>query len=99
MVTYPHVSEETAVQGGRPCIEGTEIRVTAVAAALDNGNSVAALQEYFGTRLTLAQVYSALAFYHDNVDALGRARAEDERADAEAERERLAAIKRKYMGL
>jgi uncharacterized protein (DUF433 family) len=96
---YPHVSSDPAVCEGRPCVLGSQVRVTEIASALEGGRSVFDLQEFFRPqKLTLAEIYSALAYYHDNKDELLRVQAADKVIADEAERLRLDKIKRYYLG-
>lgn len=107
-VEYPHVTCDPAVREGQPCIAGTEIRVTELATAHQNGNSPAELLEYFQRRavpgeeparlLTLQEVFAGLAYFHDNFEALEAVRVEDERLAAIAVKEREAAILKFYLG-
>ena len=64
------------VRGGRPCIAGTTIEVSAIAIAqivhMQSPDEIAS--DY---RLTLAQVYAALSYYYDHkaeIDATLQAR-------------------------
>lgn len=107
-VDYPHVTTDPAVRNGQPCIAETGIRVTELATAHENGNSPVELLEYFRQRsdgagepvrlLTLPEVFSGLAYYHDNIDALELVRVEDERLADVATKERHAAILKHYLG-
>jgi|SRR5579872_3130176 len=61
-----HISKTPGLCGGRACIAGHRIRVMDVVALHDiRGLSPSEIvQQYPG--ITLADVYSALAYYHDN---------------------------------
>ena len=64
---YPHITTDPGVCHGRPCIAGTRVRVMDVVAAHEQGISPEDLQDYFATRrLTLAEIYAALAYYDDH---------------------------------
>ena len=45
ITNYPHITSDPAVHEGRPCISGTQIRVTDVATAIDEGKSAVELPE------------------------------------------------------
>ena len=97
---YPHISNDPAVNGGRATITGTVTRVTAVADAIEAGRKPADLMARFANReLTLAEIYSALAYYNDNMSELAEVDAEDKRVAGALEHERLEHIKRYYLGL
>lgn len=98
---YPHITSDPAVLEGRPCISGTQIRVTDVAAALDGGKSALELPEYFrGTPhpLSMGEIYAALAYYSDNQTDLARVQAADQVVTDQAEHVRLEKIKDFYLG-
>lgn len=97
---YPHISTDPAVNDGRASITGTLTRVTEVAAAIEAGRKPADLLARFASReLTLGEVYSALAYYHDNRDSLAVIDAEDKRVADGIEHARLEHIKRYFLGL
>jgi len=81
---FPHITTDPEVCHGRPCIAGTRVRVMDIMAAHEQGVSPADLQDYFATRrLTLAEIYAALAYYNDHKDEVEADFAEDERLAAE----------------
>lgn len=73
-----------SVVGGRPCIAGTRVPVRSVAICYKQGYLPEEIVEKY-ERLTLAQVYAALAYYHAN-----QAEIEADIAQEEAEYDRLA---------
>jgi uncharacterized protein (DUF433 family) len=73
-----HVTSSQGVCGGRPCIAGTRIRVSDVAALAQSGHSPDEILANF-PRLKLADVHAALAYYYDNKEAIDRATAGDKR--------------------
>lgn len=98
---YPHITSDPAVLQGRPCISGTQIRVTDVAAALDEGKAAAELPEYFrGTPhpLSMGEIYAALAYYSDNHSELACVQAADQLVADATEHQRLEKIKDFYLG-
>ena len=80
----PHITADSDVCHGRPCVAGTGVRVMDIVAAHEQGIAPAELQEYFTTRpLTLAEIYAALAYYNDHKDEVEADFAEDERLASE----------------
>lgn len=53
------------IVGGRPRIEGTRVPVSAIAVSYKQGYLPEEIVQQF-ERLSIAQVYAALAFYHTN---------------------------------
>lgn len=91
-LAYPHVSTDSQVMSGRPCITGTRVRVMDVVGAYKAGVPDEELQEYFSSRtLTLSEIHAALAYYYDHQDEIDAAFAEDEELGQRAERERVQA--------
>ncbi len=63
--TIDLIYRDPKIRGGHPCIVGTGIRVLDVVRLQCYGNrSPERIAESF--KLTLAQVYSALAYYHEH---------------------------------
>jgi len=76
--SYPHISTQPRVMGGRPCIAGTRVRVMDIVAVRQAGVSDDELLEYFSSRtLTRSELHAALAYYFDHQDETDRALAED----------------------
>lgn len=71
------------IRGGRPRIAGTGVTVRRIVSWYKLGLSPEEIADEFG-HLTLAQVYTALAYYHANRDEI-----EADLAAEEAEIERL----------
>ena len=98
---YPHITSDPAVLEGRPCISGTQIRVTDVAAAVVEGKVALELPEYFrGTPhpLSMGEIYSALAYFSDNQVEMARVQVADKVVADKAEHIRLEKIKDFYLG-
>ena len=77
---FPHITTDPDVCHGRPCIAGTRVRVMDIVAVQEQGISPEELQNYFATRrLTLAEIYAALAYYNDHKDEVEADFAEAER--------------------
>jgi uncharacterized protein (DUF433 family) len=101
ITNYPHITTDPAVHEGRPCISGTQIKVTDVASAVEEGKKALELPEYFrGTPqpLTMGEIYAALAYYSDNEAELARVQAADKIVSDKAEHTRLEKIKDYYLG-
>lgn len=93
---YPHITADPDVCSGRPCIEGTRVRVMDIVAAYEEGVSTTALQDHFSTRLlTLGEIHAALAYYNDHKDAVEADFAEDERLYQEGLTRQAAFLKRR----
>jgi uncharacterized protein (DUF433 family) len=91
-LAYPHVTTDSQVMSGRPCIAGTRVRVMDVVSAYKAGVPDEQLQEYFSSRtLTLSEIHAALAYYYDHQEEIDAAFAEDEKLGQTAERERVQA--------
>lgn len=85
-VLYPHISKKPGVCGGKACIDGTRIRVMDIVALQTQGYAVEQMLEHFESRpLTSAEVYSALAYYHDHKEEIEASFAAEEKAEAEHE--------------
>lgn len=98
---YPHITSDPTVLEGRPCISGTQIRVTDVAAALEEGKAALELPEYFRGAphpLSMGEIYAAQAYYSDNKAELARVQAADKVVTDKAEHIRLEKIKDYYLG-
>jgi uncharacterized protein (DUF433 family) len=76
---YPHITTDSRVMSGRPCIAGTRVRVMDIVGAYKTGVADEQLQGYFSSRpLTLSEIHAALAFYYDYQEEIDAAFAEDE---------------------
>jgi uncharacterized protein (DUF433 family) len=89
---YPHIVTDSQVMSGRPCINGTRVRVMDIVGAHKAGVPDEHLQDYFSSRtLTLSEIHAALAYYYDHRQEIDAAFAEDEELGQKAERERVQA--------
>jgi uncharacterized protein (DUF433 family) len=85
-LSYPHISIQPQVMGGRPCIAGTRVRVMDIIAARKAGVPDGELLEYFSSRaLTRSELHAALAFYYDYQEEIDAALAEDAELGRQAE--------------
>lgn len=60
-----HIDTDPEVCGGKPRIAGSRIRVQDIVVWIEDGQSADEIVAGY-PHLTLADVYAALAFYHDN---------------------------------
>jgi len=71
---YVHIVRTSGIVGGEPRIAGRRIRVRDVVAARDLGGlTPEEIAASVYPELTLAEVYSALAYYEDHRDEIERA--------------------------
>ena len=65
------IATNPEIRSGRPCIAGTSIEVAAIAVAkIIHGQSPEEIASDY--RLSLPQVYAALAYYYDRKDQIDR---------------------------
>ncbi|HWN40580.1 MAG TPA: DUF433 domain-containing protein [Thermoanaerobaculia bacterium] len=89
---YPHITTDSQVMSGRPCIAGTRVRVMDIVGAYKAGVPDDQLRDYFSSRrLTLSEIHAALAYYYDHQEEIDAAFSEDEELGQKAERERAQA--------
>lgn len=72
-----YVERKPAVRGGRPVLRGTRFLVSEVVWHYKRGMSVEEILQNF-PHLTAAQVYGALAYYHDHKDEIETEMREEE---------------------
>jgi len=95
-VLYPHISKKAEVCGGKACIDGTRIRVMDIVTLQSHGHTVEEMLEHFDSRpLTPAEVYSALAYYHDHKEEIEASFAAKEKAGAEHETKKAEYLRRR----
>jgi uncharacterized protein (DUF433 family) len=93
---YPHISKKPEVCGGKACIDRTRIRVMDVVALQSQGYAVEEMLEHFDSRpLTPAEVYSALAYYHDHKQEIEASFAAEEQSEAEHESKKAEYLSRR----
>ena len=71
MRTNDHIDITPGTCGGKPRIAGTRIRVSQIVLLTEQGQSPDEIIASY-PHLALADVYAALAFYHDNREAIDR---------------------------
>jgi uncharacterized protein (DUF433 family) len=84
---YPHITKVAGVCGGRPCIDGTRVRVLNIVYLLREGYSPEQMLEQYPS-LSLAQIHAALAYYYDHKEEVESYIKEDETWDERYERDR-----------
>lgn len=72
-----HIESSPDVCGGKPRIAGSRVRVQDVVVWTEAGQSPDEIVGSF-PHLTLADVYAALAYYHDHGEAIDRQICEDD---------------------
>jgi len=87
-ISYAHITKNPRVCGGTACVDDTRIRVIDIVQAHREGHTAEQTQDLFAVRLSLAQVYSALAYADEHRAEIDTAYAEQEQAFVEGERER-----------
>jgi uncharacterized protein (DUF433 family) len=94
--SYPHITRTPGVCGGKACIDGTRVRVMDIVVLHDRGMAPEAMLDHYDSRpLTLAEVYSALAYYHDHEDEIAASFEEDRKAEDDHERRKAEYLSRK----
>jgi uncharacterized protein (DUF433 family) len=95
-VSYPHIAKKAGVCGGKACIDGTRIRVMDIVALQNQGHTVEETLAYFDSRpLTPAEVYSALAYYHDHKEEIDASFAAEEQAEVGHEAKKTEYLRRR----
>jgi uncharacterized protein (DUF433 family) len=77
---YSHITKDPKVCGGSACIDRTRIRVIDVVQAQSEGYAAEQIRDLFSVKLTLAQVYSALAYADENRGEIEKEYAESKQA-------------------
>ena len=91
---YLHITKDPRVCGGKPCIDKTRIRVMDIVGLHQAGYTPEQMLNVYATPLTLAQVHAALAYYYDHPEEIEENFAEDDRIEAEIEREQAEHVNR-----
>ena len=85
---YAHITKDPDVCGGSACIDHTRIRVIDVVQAQREGYTPEQIRDLFAVKLTLAQVYSALAYADESRQEIEAEYAAHERTFSEGVRAR-----------
>ena len=85
---YAHITKDPEVCGGSACIDHTRIRVIDVVQAQREGYTPEQIRDLFAVKLSLAQVYSALAYADESRQEIEAEYAAHERTFSEGVRAR-----------
>lgn len=85
---YAHITKDPRVCGGRACIDSTRIRVIDIVQLQREERTPEQMRNVFPVPLSLAQIYSALAYADEQREEIEADFAEEERLQAEGERRR-----------
>lgn len=66
---HPHIIKDKDIAGGSPVIRGTRIPIKAIIGYYKMGLTIEEMLEGF-PKLTPAQIYDALSYYHDHQDEI-----------------------------
>jgi uncharacterized protein (DUF433 family) len=87
-IVFSHITKSLQVCGGKACIDATRIRVIDVVQAQSEGYTPDQIRNLFAVTLTLAQVYSALAYADEHPQEIAADFASEARAEVEIEASR-----------
>ena len=92
---YTHITKDPHVCGGKACIDNTRIRVMDIVELQREGHRPEDMRNVFAIPLTLAQIYSALAYADENPEEIEADFAEGLEVEAQIERDRAEYLKRR----
>jgi uncharacterized protein (DUF433 family) len=92
---YSHITKDPQVCGGKACIDNTRIRVMDIVELQREGHKPEDMRNVFAIPLTLAQIYSALAYADENPEEIEADFAEGLKLEAQIERDRAEYLKRR----
>ena len=84
-LVFSHITKNPKVCGGKACIDATRIRVIDVVQAQSEGHTPDQIRNLFAVALTLAQVYSALAYADEHRQEMAADFAAEASAEAKIE--------------
>jgi uncharacterized protein (DUF433 family) len=84
-IVFSHITKNPRVCGGKACIDATRIRVIDIVQAHGEGHAPDQIAKLFAVTLTLAQVYSALAYADEHPQEIAADFASEASAEAEIE--------------
>lgn len=84
---YPHITKDPGVCSGRPCVEGTRVRVVDILALHEAGLTPEQIVKELTTLTGPADVYAALLYYHDHKGEIEADLKQDEALAAQYEDE------------
>jgi uncharacterized protein (DUF433 family) len=95
---YAHITKDPRICGGSAWIDRSRIRVIDVVQAHGEGHTPQQIQDLFAVKLTLAQVYSALAYADEHRQEIADEYAAHERAFDDGTRTREEYLRRRSGG-
>jgi uncharacterized protein (DUF433 family) len=93
-IVFSHITKTPGVCGGKACIDNTRIRVIDIVQLKREGKQPEEMQNVFAVPLSLAQVYSALAYADENPEEIAADFAEEAKTEGEIDRARAEYLKR-----
>ena len=93
-VVFSHITKNPRVCGGKACIDNTRIRVMDIVQLKREGKQPEEMQNIFAAPLTLAQIYSALAYAEENPAEIAADFARDDEVEKQIERDRAEFLER-----
>jgi uncharacterized protein (DUF433 family) len=84
---YPHITKHPQICSGRPCVDGTRIRVMDIVAMRREGLTPEQIVAEFSSLSGVEDVYAALLYYHDHLDEIDNDFVEDKRLADDWERD------------
>jgi uncharacterized protein (DUF433 family) len=96
-IVFSHITKDPRVCGGKACIDATRIRVIDVVQAHNEGYPPDQIRDLFAVTLTLtlAQVYSALAYADEHPQEIAADFASEASAEAEIDAARAEYLSRR----
>ena len=85
---YSHITKDPRVCGGKACIDHTRIRVIDIVQLEREGYKHEQMRNIFAVPLTLAQIYTALAYADEHTEEIAADFAEESKTEGEIERDR-----------
>ncbi len=85
---YSHITKDPKVCGGKACIDNTRIRVIDIMQLEREGHKPEQMRSTFAVSLTLAQIYTALAYADEHAEEIATDFAEEAKTEDEIDRDR-----------
>src|SRR5262245_30073968 len=92
---YSHITKDPRVCGGKACIDDTRIRVIDIVELQREGHKAEDMRNAFAIPLTLAQVYSALAYADEHPQEIAADFADGAATEAQFDKDRTEYLKRR----
>ena len=91
---YSHITKNPRVCGGKACIDNTRIRVIDIVQLEREGYKPEKMRNMLAVPLTLAQIYTALAYADEHAEEIAVDFAEEAKTEGEIERDRADYVER-----